>query len=246
MIAAAVAALTLPAASLRASLAVPPPSRASDDFISVARTLEASLNDLVRGLPLGSPGQERALAGLSALQEGMLVHERRMRGEGLPEPQQAWLASNYGAIITAIVDDRITLAYGRELLCVHRRLLDLTWCWALAPQPDEERGELLVAGMQELRQELEDSAQGLGMVPLAVRTPAIKGHQLWIEELMHWARGCRVLSAGDLGRLQILAARLERFESYYKRDGFLTRQERENLHSRLIEMNRELVAALRR
>ncbi|MCB1077701.1 MAG: hypothetical protein KDM64_07740 [Verrucomicrobiae bacterium] len=214
-------------------------------FASVSLTQGATLNDLVRRLPILSRAHEEDLAGLSAVQERMLIHERRMRGEGLPAEYQQLFSDNYTAIVTAIIDDRITMRYGRELLCVHRQLLDRAYGWNETANKDAHYGEVVILALKDLREELDTKAEPLAVVPECVRTPVVKGHLLWIEELLQADCYCRVLSRGELGAQRVMAQRIERFEGYYKRDLHLTRIERENLHERLIDLNRELIDALR-
>lgn len=218
----------------------------TDDFAGVAMTHGSTLNDLVRRLPILSRAHEEDLGGLSAVQEMMLIHERKMRGEGLTPEFQAIFSDNYTAIVTAIVDDRITMSYGRELLDVHRQLLDRAFAWQARPVRDAKYAEIVALAVSEMREELETNVEPLAMVPECVRTPVVKGHLLWVEEMLIASCHCPVLSRGELGALRLAAQRLERFEGYYKRDLCLTRIERENLHGRLIDLNRELIDALRR
>ena len=217
----------------------------TEPFIGVAHTHDSALNDLIHRLPIISRRQEEELAGLSAVQEQMILHERLMRGEGLPETHREIFSATYDAIVTAIVDDRITMQYGRELLCLHRQLIDRASFWQHAPHPDERYGEVIVLALEEIQDELGVNSEPLSVIPYCVRTPVVKGHLLWVEELMQWGAGCYVLSRGEISRLRLLAARLERFESYYKRDGHLSFRERELLHDRLIDQNRALIDALR-
>ncbi|MCB1229092.1 MAG: hypothetical protein KDN19_02435 [Verrucomicrobiae bacterium] len=221
------------------------PDLVANPFFEVSQSNESSLNDAIRYLPRLGRGYEDALPELSALQEHLLVHERKMRGEGLPESHRRQFAANYQAIVTAIVDDRITMAYGRELLDVHRQLLDKAYAWQRRLNPDPHYGEVIILGLEEIRDELVNNAEPLAVVPECVRTPIIKGHLLWIEELIHSSCHCRALNAGELNRLRIKAARLERFEFAYKRNGHLTCVEREQLHERLLDLNRELFDSLR-
>ncbi|MCB1062366.1 MAG: hypothetical protein KDN20_05515 [Verrucomicrobiae bacterium] len=220
-------------------------SLSSDPFVGVAMTHDSTLNDIVREIPIISWRHKDAIAGLSAIQEQMLLHERKMRGEGLPERHRALFSQNYSTIVTAIVDDRITMCYGRELLDVHRQLLAKAYDWQRRPNPAQEYGDVIILALEELQAELGENSQSLAMVPECVRTPMVKGHQLWVEEMLQFGSHCRSLSRGELGALRLSAARLERFESYYKRDGHLTRIERQNLHERLLDLNQELIEALK-
>lgn len=217
----------------------------TEPFFGVSQSHDSTLNDLLRRLPRLGRGYEESLAGLGAIQEQMLIHERKMRGEGLPESLGRQFAANYEAIVTAVVDDRITMAYGRELLRLHRELLSRVCQWQRRQARDPEYGKAIDLALKEIGEELSAHAEPLSVVPTCVRTPMIKGHQIWVEELLYFGHHCRSLSRGDLGRIRLMAARLERFAGYYKRDGHLTGKERENLHERLIELNRELVDALR-
>ena len=217
-----------------------------DPFIGVAQTHDSALNDLIHRLPIISRRQEEELSGLSAVQEQMILHERLMRGEGLPERHRQLFAANYDAIVTAVVDDRITMEYGRSLLCLHRQLIDRAAFWSRTPNPDKMYGDVIILALEEMQEELGVNSEPLEMVPFCVRTPVVKGHLLWVEELVQWGAGCYVISRGELSRLRLLAARLERFESYYKRDGHLSFRERELLHDRLVDLNRALIDAVRR
>ena len=239
-------ALAVAASFSTPATAQPLPVLTLPPFDGVVTTHESSLNDLLRRLPAYSRMRERELASLSAIQERMLVHERRMRGEGLPEAFQSRFSQNYSDIVSAIVDDRITMSYGRELLDVHRQLLDRARCWTERGARDEEYGKVVGLALEELKTELAGNSEPLAVVPECVRTPVVKGHQLWIEELAQSGASCPTLRLGEIGTLRIMAQRLERFEGYYKRDGHLTRYERENLHERLIDLNRELIDALSR
>lgn len=238
-----IAAFSAPDRSDAAEIA--PSPGAYEPFTEVAHTHDSALNDLIHRLPIISRRQEEELAGLSAVQEQMILHERLMRGEGLPDLHRRAFAGTYDAIVTAIVDDRITMQYGRELLCLHRQLIDRASFWQHAVHPDEQYGEVIILALEEIQDELGVNSEPLAMIPYCVRTPVVKGHLLWVEELMQYAAGCRVLSRGEISRLRLLAARLERFEGYYKRDGHLSFRERELLHDRLVDLNRALIDALR-
>lgn len=221
-------------------------SLVEEDFSAVVLTEAATLNDLVRRLPILSRAHEEDLAGLSAIQETMLLHERRMRGEGLPGDFPARFSDLYSSIVTAIVDDRVTMAYGRELLTLHRQLIDRACGWQARGARDADYAALILEAIAEVKTELLSQSEPLAVVPDCVRTPVVKGHLLWIEELLVADCHCRVLSRGESGALRLMAQRIERFSGYYKRDLHLTRIERANLHERLIELNRELIDALRR
>lgn len=212
----------------------------------MAFTHEPTLNDLIRRIPVNSLLAEKGLAELSAIQELLLVHESKMRGEGLPPLQRAHFAANYAAILSALIEERITEEFGREQLDIHRRLLDLAYEWASMKQPDPEYGELLIEGLKETAEDLRKGAEPLSAIPDSVRTPLINGHQIWVEELLVWGCHFRNLTAGDRSRLSLMLSRLQRFERYYKKDLRLTEWERESLHRRLIELNREVIKSLER
>jgi hypothetical protein len=181
---------------------------------------------------------------LSSVQEQVILYERRMRGSDLPEIFQAHLSGNYTAILNALIEDRITEEYGRYLLDIHRQLVDLAYQWASRRNPDEFYGKMLIEGVREISTELVDRSARLSEVPDGLRTPVLNGHQVWIEELMHWGGGCRRLSLGDLGRLEVHAERLERAERLAKQDGYLTKRERERLHGRMIDLQRLVIEVL--
>jgi hypothetical protein len=105
--------------------------------IEVSRTNENTLNDLIRELPAISPSWEDQLRKLSAIQEQLYLHERKMRGEGLPFEMAAMFSANYSAILTALVEDRITAEYGREMLSIHRQMLERTRDWLTKKVRDE-------------------------------------------------------------------------------------------------------------
>lgn len=213
-------------------------------FDGTARTPYRALNDLIHRVPPYSLRHERYLSTLSAVQEQVILHERRMRGDGLPEFLRAQLSGNYSDILNALIEDRITEEYGRELLGIHRQLVDLAYQWASRKSPDEYYGEVLVEGLKEMDSELAERSAPLAAVPDEVRTPILNGHQLWIEELMRWGCVSQKLSLGDLGRLEVHADRLERDEQCAKRDGCLTRRERERLHGRMIDLQRLVIEVL--
>ena len=212
----------------------------------IARTHEPTLNDVVRRIPIQSRRMEQNLAVLSAFQEEVILHERKMRGEGLPAVQRAHISANYSSILNALIDDRITEQYGRDLLNVHRQLVCKAYTWSSQKDPDEEYGRVLIDGLKEVGAELSAHAEPLSVIPDGVRTPMVNGHQLWVEELLVWGNNCYRLSAGDLGRVGVRAERLERDERAFKRDGVVTRRERERLHARLIDLQRTVTEVLER
>lgn len=212
----------------------------------IARTNQPTLNDLIRPIPIRSWRMEEQLASLSAIQEQVVLHERKMRGEGLPPVQRAHFSANYSSILNALIDDRITEQYGRDLLDVHRQLVCKARAWSSQPHPEEQYGRMLIEGLKELAAELSRNAEPLSVIPDTVRTPMINGNQLWIEELLIWGSHCNRLSPGDLGRLGVRLSRLEQDERNFKRDGYLSERERERLHARLIDLQRILTEELGR
>ncbi len=216
----------------------------AETYIQTGLTNQLTLNDLIRELPVLSRQKEKSLAEQGAVQELVLLHERKMRGEGLPDLYQAAFSANYSTILEALIDGRIDEASGRQLLQAHRLLLDSVTCWQAKPNRDEAEGEDLLRRLSLTTQQLVDLDKEMGPVPIEVQTPLINGHQAWIEELLVWGCHCRFLSRGEIGHLRVLASRLERFEGYYKKDGRLTMSERERLHERLIELHRDLIAAV--
>jgi hypothetical protein len=72
----------------------------------------------------------------------------------------------------------------------------------------------------------------------------VNGYQVWLGELVAWGGECGHLSPGARGRLQHSLEQLERFESYYKRDGILNRREHELLHERFLNVTRDTIDLL--
>lgn len=207
----------------------------------LAATNESTLNDLIRRIPIRSPMRERQLAGLSAAQEQVLIHERRMCGEGLPLVQSQQFSATYSMIVSAIVDERISRPDGRALLDGHRLLIERAYSWASLAKPDPAYGENLNQSLEALRQVVVQKSVPLGERSPAALTPLVNGQLLWIEEMLIWGGHCRFISIGELSKIGRQAQRLERFESYYKRDGVLTTRERSELHRRMIEIHRTTV-----
>ncbi len=216
----------------------------ANSLTEVARTQENTLNDLIRELPLLSYSREAELRRLSAIQELLYLHELKMRGEGLPPELAAAFSSNYSAIIAALVDDRINDEFGRELLSIHRQLLERTHHWLVKPVPDEHFGGEVIENIRYFQADLEAKASPRLEVPASVRTPVINGYQVWVGELLAWGCECGNLSPGDLGRIRVKADELERFEGYYKKDGVLQPYEREQLHGRFLKLTRETIDLL--
>ena len=159
--------LPLFAAFLAAATALPP-VQASTDSIRLGTTDTSTLNDLIRRIPIQSRHRERELSGLSAVQEQIILHERRMCGEGLPPALQAQFATNYKAIISAVIDERLSREDGRALFDRHRVLLDQAVRWASLAKPDPAFGETLIASLQAEQATLLARSR-----PAMMRTPCI-------------------------------------------------------------------------
>lgn len=209
-------------------------------------TNENTLNDLVRTIPYLSYFREDQLSRLSAIQEQLVVFESRMRGEGLPEPLATAFSINYAAIQQSLVDDRITEEYGRDLLSVHRQLLDRTHLWLRKPAPDKAFFDEVIRNLHFFVSELQENALSRHEVPVSVRTPVVNGYQVWLGELLAWACECKGVSAGAVDRIEVFADELERFERSYKKDGQLRPHEREDLHRRFLKLTRETITTLER
>jgi len=224
-------------------VSVPQVLRAETNLLRLSTSHQGTLNDLIRRLPIQSRLRDRELAGLGAAQELAVLHERQMCGEGLPDMLAVSFSGNYSAILSALVDERISRPLGRGLLDAHRRLLADARRWAKLASPDPSYGENLVESLLEQRAILEQRSIPLLEIPIAARTPVINGHRVWIEELLVWGGECHYVNRGELSRIALLSQRLERFEGYYKRDGFLSERERSLLHERLIDLQRETIDA---
>lgn len=214
--------------------------------IEVARTNENTLNDLIRELPAISPSWEEQLRKLSAIQEQLYLHERKMRGEGLPFEMAAMFSANYSAIFTALVEDRITAEYGREMLSIHRQMLERTRDWLTKRVRDENYPAELGENISYFRGELDRYSIALVDVPDNLRTPVINGYQAWVGELLAWGEVTGELAPGEISRIRVKAADLERFEGYFKNDGTLQPFEREQLHGRFIKLARETIETIAR
>lgn len=213
-------------------------------YQEVSRTNENSLNDLVRELPILSPSWERQLRQLSSIQEQLYLFERVMRGEGLDQPLAEAFSIHYSAIVNAMVEDRITEEYGRDLLSVHRQLLDRTHEWTRNSFRDDKFAEEIVNNLYFFLRELEENSLPLFEVDPSLRTPVVNGYQVWLGELVAWGDDCERLTPGARGRLQLQLEQLERFEFYYKRDGILNQRERELLHERFLNVSRDTIDIL--
>ncbi|MCB1207186.1 MAG: hypothetical protein KDN18_23240 [Verrucomicrobiae bacterium] len=214
--------------------------------IEVARTNENTLNDLIREVPAISPSWEQQLRKLSSIQEQLYLHERKMRGEGMPLEMAAMFSSNYSAILAALIEDRITEQYGRELLSVHRQLVDHTREWLEKRVRDESYPGKLAENIDYFRSELDRYSIPLAEVPDQLRTPVINGYQAWVGELLAWGEAYGKLAPGEISRIRTKAADLERFERSYKQDGVLKDFERELLHGRFVKLARETVETIAR
>lgn len=213
---------------------------------TVSQTSGNTLNDLLREVPLLVTSWDDQIRRLSAIQEQIYLHERKMRGEGLPEEMAAPFSENYSAILAALVEDRITEECGRELLSVHRQLIDYTRVWLGKRGRDERYPRQLEENVAFFRSELERCSIPLAEVPDQLRTPVINGYQAWVGELIAWGEACGELAPGEISRLRSKAGDLERFERYYKRDGALQPYERELLHGRFVRLARETIETVSR
>ncbi len=218
----------------------------ADSAVRVARTQENALNDLVRELPLATGSWRDQLRRRSAVQERLYLHELRMRGEGLPYEMASMFSANYSAILSALVEDRITEDVGRELLSIHRQLLERAGLWLTKRVRDERFPEELADNLVYFLAELERQAVPLEQVPENLRTPVVNGFEAWLGELIAWGESSGELAAGRLSRLRTKLADLERFEQIYKADGVLQPYEREKLHERLLDLALEVVAVVSR
>ncbi len=218
----------------------------ANPMIQAAATQPNSLNDLIRELPVLSYAREAERRRLSAIQEMLYLHESRMRGEGLSPELAVAFSANYSAIISALVEDRISDDYGRELLSVHRQLLERTHLWMAKRVRDENFPAELIENLAYFLSELNQNAVPLEKIPASMRTPLINGYQVWVGELLAWGCECGKLSPGYLSHIEVKAAELERFEGYYKKDGVLQVYEREQLHGRFLRLTRETIEVLGR
>jgi hypothetical protein len=218
----------------------------ADPFPGVAWTNENTLNDLVRNLPFLSISREDELQRLSAIQELLYLYERKMRGEGLPPEMAERFSANYSAILSALVDDRVTEEFGREMLYTHRQLIEKSHEWLGKRIRDENFPVELIANLNFFQTQLFEMAIPLQDVSPSIRTPIINGYQTWLGELLAWGCERGNLTAGDISRIEVKADELERFEGYYKKDGVLQPYEREQLHARFLKLTRETINVLER
>ncbi len=211
-----------------------------------AATNGNTLNDLIRRIPILSFSRERELRKLSAIQERLYLHELRMRGEGLESRVATAFSINYSEILSALVEDRITEDYGRELLYIHRQLIDRMHLWTGKKVRDERFPVEVIANLEHFRAELRENALLLTEVSPGLRTPVVNGYQVWVDELLAWGCECGFLTPGAISQIQAKADELERFEGYYKADGVLQEFEREQLHGRFLQLTRETIEVLAR
>lgn len=214
--------------------------------IEVSNGNANTLNDLIREVPAISPSWEKQLRKLSAIQEQLYLHERKMRGEALPTEVAAMFSENYSVILTALVEDRISAEFGREMLSIHRQMLERARVWLSKKVRDENYPNDLAEEIASLRGELDRHAVALADVPDNLRTPLINGYQVWVGELLSWSEKTGGLNAGEISRIQVKADDLERFEGYFKNDGILQPFEREQLHGRFIQLARETIETIAR
>mgnify|MGYP001417970526 CR=1 FL=1 len=212
----------------------------------VSQTNANTLNDLLREVPLLSTSWDDQIRRLSAIQEQLSLHERRMRGEGLPVEMAVLFSENYSSILSALVEDRISEEAGRELLSLHRQLIEHTHTWLAKPVHDERYPLQLAANVAYFRSELDRSSIPLAEVSDRLRTPVINGYQAWVGELISWGEAGGELAPGEISRLRTKLADLERFERYYKQDGVLQPYERELLHGRFVKLARETITTVSR
>jgi hypothetical protein len=212
----------------------------------VSQTNENVLNDLLREIPLLPTSWDRQMRRLSSIQEQLHLHELRMRGEGLPAEMAVTFSENYSSILTALVQDRITEEYGRELLSVHRQLIDHTRNWLAKRVRDERYPEQLQANLVYFRSELDRYTIPLEDVPDQLRTPVINGYQVWAGEFLYWAENSGELASGEVNHVRTKLDDLERFERLYKEDGVLQPYERELLHGRFVRLTQETIQTVLR
>ncbi len=228
-----------------AALAFGPAFLQGEPPVEVATTNGNTLNDLFHRVPVISPAYDKPLRRVSAVQEQLYTFERKMRGEGLPAEMAALLSRNYGAILDALVDDRISEEQGRELLSIHRQLVDHTQVWMTKRIRNENYPTELRLNLEYFHQEMERSALPLFEVPDEIKTPVINGYQAWLGELVAWGE-CGNLAPGEIEGLRVKADELERFEQGFKADGVLQPFERELLHGRFLHLTRETIEVVSR
>ncbi|NRB75414.1 MAG: hypothetical protein HRU46_13715 [Verrucomicrobiales bacterium] len=221
--------------------AVASASLQAESFSHIARTDDNTLNDLVGRLPLIFVPNDREARRLSSVQELLVIHEMKMRGEGLPEELASAFSANYSRILSALVEDRIPEDYGRDLLAVHRELLYQTHDWMQHRSREKEFIGDVLENLEFYQDELAQNSITIWEVPDSLRTPVVNGYQVWVNEFLAWGCECGYLNPGTQTRVQRLVEDLSRFEGYYKRDGVMHPHEREQLHERFLETTRETI-----
>ena len=219
-------------------------SAQAETVVQQARTYGNTLNELVGRFPNQVVPRERESRKLSAISELLVLHELKMRGEGLPSNLAVAFSSNYTAVISALVEDRIPEEYGRALLSFHRELLSKVYIKARNSQLDQNFSEAAIDSLSFYQGELDANAISLWDVPDSLRTPVINGYQVWVDELLSFGCDCGRLTPGNVSRLRLLADKLERFEGYYKVDGVMNTHEREQLHGRFLDVTKEMLEEL--
>lgn len=220
----------------------------ADTIPEAARTKANSLNDLVRELPFTTGSWMDQLSRRSAIQEQLQLHERKMRGEGLPIELANNFSINYSDILSALVDDRLDEQSGRELLAEHRRQLAIAHEWMTKSERLRNENFLYEMTKEQVRlhDELRSRSLLSGEVPDNLRTPMVNGYQAWVGELIAWGESSGGLRGADLARLRTKLTQLERFETIYKADGILQPGERKKLHGHLTSQALDIVLAVSR
>ena len=232
------------AATLALFVSVSPAKADFDDLAGL--TKRNTLNDLLGRVTYIPVPPQRDLIKLSRIQEELLVYERRMNGEGLPPVFQKAFSVFYGVIRDAIVEERIDDEYGRDILSVHRQLLERTHLWQATRNPDPEFGKEMLRNLLHFVRELDANSRKDSEISLSEKTPLINGYQVWMGELIAWGCECNGLNAGLRSRLEVQLRNLEHYEELYKRDGHLCPNEREHLHKQFLRVTQETFAILRR
>ncbi|MDF1861387.1 MAG: hypothetical protein P1U87_14320 [Verrucomicrobiales bacterium] len=209
-------------------------------------TQRNTLNDLLGRVTYIPVPSQRDLIVLSRIQEELVVFEKQMNGEGLPSPLKEAFSINYRAIRTSLVEDRISDDYGRDLLSVHRQLLDRTHAWLRQRNPNPEFGTEMIQNLYHFVSELQEKAIDPAAVNPSIQTPVINGYQVWLGELVAWACECNGLNAGLVSRLRVQIRNLEHFECLYKSDGVLYPNERDHLHKQFLKVTEETFRIIRR
>lgn len=209
-------------------------------------TTRNTLNDLLGRVTYLPVPPEDELVALSRIQEELVVFEKRMHGDGLPPIFAKAFSLHYGEIRDALIEDRIDEDYGRDLLSIHRQLLDRTHRWLASPHPDPAFGEEMLENLVFFAKELRANSVVIDDHGTGYATPMVNGYQLWLNELIAWASECHGLNAGLISRLSVQLRNLEYYEAIYKRDGIVYPNEHEHLHERFLDVARETFAILGR